>query len=264
MSISKHQNALISLAIGLLFVNIPNGTAHATTLEQSMDNYQTGQQLQNITNGLSDIGNSINTQTRVFQDTLRQQQIGLLDPACVSSVVAQVRAKDGSVETQRMIDEYRNEMETAMDMSNPVVAQQATSYLNYLYRYLETQNTQLFNLLIQYCPKKIAPQVQQTAPSTSLQCNGKAWLDCPTGQRFFCPATGDAQCVIDQVPEVAIQTIDTIQTPTSFQETTEKTKRERTGSIKEKDTDTTSAPASTFKPGLILRLWSWFTGLFAL
>ncbi len=33
-----------------------------------------------------------------------------------------------------------------------------------------------------------------TPPSTTL-CNGKYWTQCPTGQSFYCPATGDAQCI---------------------------------------------------------------------
>ncbi len=252
----------VALFVLLLSALLPGRVVFATTLDETMQNYQTQTQVQSITNGLNDISNAINTQTKVFQDALRQQQIETLDPTCVSSVVAQVRAKDGSAETQRMIDEYRNEMETTMDMSNPVVAQQASSYLNYLYKYLEAQNTQLFNLLIQYCPKYLAPQVQQAAPSTNLQCNGKAWLDCPAGQRFFCPASGDAQCVIDQAPEVTVPTTDTVQSPTNFQKSVEKTSN--TEPVVESDTGTAPAPASTFKPGLILRLWSWFTGLFGL
>ena len=34
-------------------------------------------------------------------------------------------------------------------------------------------------------------------PSGTL-CNGKYWNDCPTGQKFNCPSTGDAQCLTDQ------------------------------------------------------------------
>jgi len=278
----------------LLFITIPSGVALASNLEDTMQNYQTQQQVQSITNGLSDISNSINIQTRVFQDALRQQQIGVLDPACVSSVVAQVRAKDGSVETQKMIDDYGIEMATKMDMSNPVVAQQASSYLNYLYKYLEFQDTQLFNLLIQYCPKNVVPQVQQTVPSTNFQCNGKEWSACPTGQKFFCPATGDAQCmpssdtmcngkswgpceagskfycpssgdaqcIKNEAPVVTIPTTKNIQPSTEIQKPVSNNKQVKAEPTT--DVNNTPAPTSTYHKGLIPRFWSWFTGLFGL
>ena len=42
-----------------------------------------------------------------------------------------------------------------------------------------------------------APVPAPTAP-TGIQCNGKSWNACPTGQKFYCPATGDAQCLYAQ------------------------------------------------------------------
>jgi hypothetical protein len=276
----------------ILAIAIPSGVAFASNLEDTMQNYQTQQQVQSITNGLSDISNSINTQTRVFQDALRQQQIGVLDPACVSSVVAQVRAKDGSVETQKMIDDYRNGM-TLRDMSNPSDATAAASYLNYLYRYLEAQNTQLFNLIIQYCPKNVVPQVQQTAPSTNLQCNGKAWSACPTGQNFYCPTTGDAQCtlsssivcngkswgacdagskfycpssgdpqcIMNEAPVVTIPTTKNIQPSTEIQKPINNSKQIKAEQTTKAGTISEPAPTS-YHQGLLQRSWSWFKSLF--
>lgn len=45
--------------------------------------------------------------------------------------------------------------------------------------------------------KKPAPV--NVAPPNTVLCNGKYWTSCPTGQRFYCPSTGDAQCLIDNV-----------------------------------------------------------------
>jgi len=37
-----------------------------------------------------------------------------------------------------------------------------------------------------------------TPPSNSVLCNGKYWMPtCPSGQKFYCPAAGDAQCIIE-------------------------------------------------------------------
>lgn len=30
----------------------------------------------------------------------------------------------------------------------------------------------------------------------TITCNGKAWNNCPSGQSFYCPPTGDAQCLL--------------------------------------------------------------------
>ncbi len=38
------------------------------------------------------------------------------------------------------------------------------------------------------------PCGEETTKSTTT-CNGKEWNDCPIGQKFYCPPTGDAQCV---------------------------------------------------------------------
>jgi hypothetical protein len=101
---------------------------------------------------------------------------------------------------------------------------------------------------------------QQT--TVSLQCNGKAWLACPAGQRFYCPASGDPQCIVDEAPVVTIPTTKNIQPSTEVQKPTsniEQVKSEPTTS-----TNITPAPASTYHKGLIPRFWSWFTGLFGL
>jgi len=45
--------------------------------------------------------------------------------------------------------------------------------------------------------QKLQNQQVQSAPLNSILCNGRYWTDCPSGQKFFCPATGDAQCLIE-------------------------------------------------------------------
>lgn len=38
---------------------------------------------------------------------------------------------------------------------------------------------------------------QELTQQNLLSCNGKDWSPCPAGQNFYCPATGDAQCLIE-------------------------------------------------------------------
>ncbi len=47
--------------------------------------------------------------------------------------------------------------------------------------------------------KTIVPKPTNIAPPNFISCNGKYWTFCPAGQRFYCPSTGDAQCLIDNV-----------------------------------------------------------------
>ncbi len=50
-------------------------------------------------------------------------------------------------------------------------------------------------------PKPSSDNTAQQAivppPNTTL-CNGNYWTNCPTGQKFYCPQNGDAQCLIQQ------------------------------------------------------------------
>lgn len=41
----------------------------------------------------------------------------------------------------------------------------------------------------------VAQQVQQSAPATGTMCNGKSWGACPLFKKFYCPPTGDPQCL---------------------------------------------------------------------
>ena len=38
-------------------------------------------------------------------------------------------------------------------------------------------------------------------PSNVIVCNGKNWTTCPSGQKFYCPDTGDAQCLYENIQE---------------------------------------------------------------
>lgn len=42
--------------------------------------------------------------------------------------------------------------------------------------------------------KQTPPLPVDVAPPNTIACNGKNWLPCPTGQQFYCPPVGDAQC----------------------------------------------------------------------
>jgi len=209
-----------------------------------------GYPIQGLENGLSNISDAIKAQTKALLDAQRQQQIAALNAKCVSDVTAQVRAKDGSIETQKMIDDFISKNSTGGD---PGKMQAAASHLNYLYSFINSQNTQLHNVLIKSCapcpsgyiksagqcmtqnelcvakqgpntemqtynsttgvfqckcvsgytwdatkPACVVQQVQQSIPISGTQCNGKLWNSCPIGQEFYCPSTGDAQCLIDQ------------------------------------------------------------------
>lgn len=71
-------------------------------------------------------------------------------------------------------------------------------------------------------PMKTNDPVQggEGGTQSTLMCNGKTWTDCPTGQKFFCPSIGDAQCVsvsktvpvkpiTKKVPEIKTDTTNT-------------------------------------------------------
>lgn len=45
--------------------------------------------------------------------------------------------------------------------------------------------------------KQQEEQAGQLKQQNLLSCNGKNWSPCPVGQKFYCPATGDAQCLIE-------------------------------------------------------------------
>lgn len=40
------------------------------------------------------------------------------------------------------------------------------------------------------------PAPKPTTKSDNILCNGKYWATCPSGQDFYCPSTGDAQCLV--------------------------------------------------------------------
>ena len=107
---------------------------------------------------------STNTKTpaQAAHDAQIQQQIAALDPACVKNVTSQVRAKDGSAQTNQAIKDTLAKGST----SDPVVRAQVIPYLNYLYSLIADQNAQLNNVLIKYCPKYVPPVIQQSISTT--------------------------------------------------------------------------------------------------
>ena len=291
----KKARSVLGVTLAVFVLAIPSGFASAS-LSDTMQSYAEGQQIQAIINGLSGISDAINAQTRAFQIAQKQQQISALDQTCVSGMVAQINTKDTYIkQVDQMIDEYTNVTMKNMDMSNPVNSQQASSYLDYLYKLKARQNDLYFGYIVDGCAN-YKPQVQQTTQSigtqcngkswnacpagqrfycpasgdaqcvtdqpAGLQCNGKVWLNCPTGQSFFCPATGDAQCIRDEAPVVTIPTTKNFQPSTEIQKPINNSKQVK--SEPTTNTDNTPAPTSTYRKGLIPRFWSWFTGLFGL
>ena len=63
-------------------------------------------------------------------------------------------------------------------------------------------------------PQLIVPS--STLPNLSI-CNSKSWLSCPDGQNFFCPGTGDAQCIVTSIPRLEVPQSTLVQTPTPEQ-----------------------------------------------
>lgn len=41
------------------------------------------------------------------------------------------------------------------------------------------------------------PELFNATPPATTLCNGRYWNQCPTGQKFYCPATGDAKCLAE-------------------------------------------------------------------
>lgn len=153
---------------------------------------------QNLVDALNGIRSSIDASTKAYQNTLLQQQLNSLDQSCVKQVVEHIRSKDTALATyDKQIDAYINGTMKTLDMSNPINAAQANAYLNSLYTIRNRQIDFYYQLVIDNC-KGYVPPKPVTAQQQGIQCNGKSWNNCPAGQRFYCPATGDAQCIIDQ------------------------------------------------------------------
>jgi hypothetical protein len=297
MAMKKIQPAM-SVVLAVVILAIPSGFARAS-LSDTTQNYVEQQQVQGIINGLTGISDAINAQTKALQIAQKQQQIASLDQTCVNGMVAQINAKDKYIkQVDQMIDEYTNVTMKNMDMSNPVNAQQANSYLNYLFTLKARQNDLYFSYILNGCAN-YKPQVQQTAPTTGTQCNGKSWNACPTGQRFYCPATGDAQCVTDQpsglqcngkawsncpsgqsffcpttgdaqckineVPVVTMPVTSVIQPPAQVQkQAVSKAEQVNTKPTTETGVKPQPTVAPTIHAGLIPRFWAWFTSLLGL
>jgi len=45
-------------------------------------------------------------------------------------------------------------------------------------------------------PPKVISSGGGGGSKSTITCNGKEWNNCPVGQKFSCPSTGDAQCLI--------------------------------------------------------------------
>lgn len=263
----------------LLTLSIPAGSALALGVYDPIPiqiiNPTGSNPNQGVINSLNGVSNAINAQTQATQDAQLQQQLAALDLVCVTRETAQIRATDGSIQTNKMIADYRNNTMAHMDLSNPANVADANAYIKYLYTYITAQTTQLNNALIKDCQKTTTMQVQQTAPATVLQCNGKSWTVCPAGTTFTCPSTGDAQCLLPTPQTVTAQT--TNQTVTQEQPKTAppaikaKTVVANTSLVKPKMHTVANPVASTSKdatqptitPAPAKKgLWAWFKGLF--
>lgn len=224
-------------ALSLIFtIVLPLNSALALGLES--DKYQ------GIVNGLYDIGNSIDAQTKMLKDALLQQQMAGLNRECAAILAAEISAKDTYIkETEQKIKDY-----TAQNAGKPHDASEnieIAGTLNHLYNLIAIQKERYTNIIIRECSIPtlnascvkangshaemksynasgaqcqcvsgygwngsacIASQAQQPAsPSiTGRQCNGKSWGECPTGTTFSCPASGDPQCLSKQPVKVSV------------------------------------------------------------
>ena len=67
-------------------------------------------------------------------------------------------------------------------------------------------------LIEKVAPKKVintipvsSTVIQPQTPPNTILCNGKSWNSCPSGQNFFCPASGDAQCLTNSNNNQTVQ-----------------------------------------------------------
>lgn len=310
----------ISFAV-LLVLTIPSGFVHAS-LESYGQAYVKAQQVQSITNGLNNINNSINAQTKALKDAQWKQKMAALNQECVAYYTEYIRTNEtGLKEIDKSIADYMEQPKG--DTSDPAVKQQMRLHLNYLYT-LRSRQVQYYQSILDTrctnsalnasCVKSNGPnaemksydattgaiqckctsgyvwssagsacvvqQVQQTAPTQGLQCNGKSWSECPVGSNFFCPSSGDASCTPQQQSQVDTppSTINTVvqETPKVTPPIVkDKPPTISTPPAKQKAPTVSNSVASTFKdvPQLTNApiapeqtkkkvIWSWFKGLF--
>lgn len=146
--------------LSLAFVLIPAGFALADTIKVSAPGLQ---------DSLFGVTEAINAQTRTIQSAVTQQQLAVLDQDCVSQVVAKVREGDltGSIKTQKIIDDYITDH--ADDQMNNEERISYTNYLNYSSTILAAGKSVLNNVLIKYCQKQPASQVQSSQSTSCKQ-----------------------------------------------------------------------------------------------
>lgn len=63
---------------------------------------------------------------------------------------------------------------------------------------LKSKPTSADSINNQGIQKNILPAAADVAQPNTTLCNGKYWTACPSGQKFYCPPTGDAQCFEEQ------------------------------------------------------------------
>ena len=101
------------------------------------------------------------------------------------------------------------------------------------------------------------------APSGTL-CNGKYWGVCPVGYEFYCPSSGDPQCLKNEELAAPISTTNNIPpTTVSLQDASPIIKKEQVKSERTTitDTDNKAIKIPPSQKGLVSRVWSWFMGL---
>lgn len=160
---------------------------------------------QGIIDALSGVSNAIKRNTEASQNTVLQKHIDALNPECVRQVQAQIKEKATDLQQiDRMINDY---IAKNSNNSDPDASRVAASHLNSLSIQRGMIVQDYTNKLIDYCSKATASEPQKSVPSSTLLCNGKSWNACPAGKNFYCPASGDAQCTLNQPVVVDTKTV---------------------------------------------------------
>lgn len=198
------ENTLkISFAV-LLVLTIPSGSVHAS-LDSYGQAYVEAQQVQSITNGLNNINNSINAQTKALKDAQWKQKMAALNQECVAYYTEYIRTNEtGLKEIDKSIADYMEQPKG--DTSDPVIKQQMNSYLNYLYTLRSRQVQSYQNILDTRCTNSAlnASCVKSNGPNTELESynptTGVPQCKCTSGYTW---SSAGSACAVQQVQQAA-------------------------------------------------------------
>jgi len=169
---------------------------------------------------LNGIRNAIDAQTRAYTAAERKAAFDALDQTCVAAMRNQILEKDTYLkDVDKSIDEYTAKMQK-MDMSNPATSQEASSYLDYLWRLRKRQSDIYDGYIIDGC-SNYKPVQQCQSGYVNIQGSECITLDAacvalrgpntvmesydPTTRNYRCKCApgyvlnGSSQCIAQEV-----------------------------------------------------------------